>query len=119
MCWSSLVAQRVKDLVLSLLLHRFNPWLRNFSMLQPKKKSCLKTNQKEIWVMGSKARFAGSPSKNHNLLTQESIPFFWKGSQSNYLRICRPHYKHIGLGGPWRKRTRHGFLTWEAIFGLN
>ena len=30
---SSLVAQRIKDLVLSLLWHRFSPWPWNFHML--------------------------------------------------------------------------------------
>ena len=35
-------AQWTKDLALSLLWHRFNPWLRNFSMLQDTAKKKLK-----------------------------------------------------------------------------
>ena len=34
MAWNSLLAQWVKDLVLSLLWFRFDPWPRNFCTLQ-------------------------------------------------------------------------------------
>ena len=44
---SSLVAQQVKDLALSLLLHRFNLWPRNFHMLQVRQKTKLKKKKKK------------------------------------------------------------------------
>ena len=47
---SSLVAQQIKDLALSLLWHGFNSWLRNFHRLeewQKKKKKRKKRKEKE------------------------------------------------------------------------
>ena len=47
-CWSSLVAQQVKDLALSLLYCRFDPWPRNSCILQvqPERKKGGKKKEK-------------------------------------------------------------------------
>ena len=51
--WSSLVAQQVKDLALSLIWHGFDPWLGNLRMLQmwPKNKLIKKKKEKTIFTL--------------------------------------------------------------------
>ena len=70
--WSSLVAQLVRDLVLSLLWHGFDPWPQNFCtpQAQPKgkkkkerKKKRLTNYYTDCWLW---LRF---PSKPHSLLS--------------------------------------------------
>ena len=47
--WSSLVVQRVKDLALSLLWHRFNSWPRNFCMPRVRPKKAVRGKHDVLW----------------------------------------------------------------------
>ena len=58
---SSLVAQQVKDLAVSLLWLRRNPWARNFHV-QPKKKKRERERERKLQVLGD--RSVRSPKPN-------------------------------------------------------
>ena len=81
----SLVAQRVKDSVLSLLWHWFDPWPRNFHMswAQPPKNPKTKWN----WKGRGVSRTGGDSCVSAKGICEEKL-----SNQSGFYSIWTPHF---------------------------